>query len=88
MVVNNNGTDVASNAMLNSQQERQVEWHSIAPGKPMLNGFVGSFNGRRGDEGLNDHLFANLRHVRRLIAAWRDDQNHNRPHTSLDGLTP
>ncbi len=22
-----------------------------------------------------------------LISAWRDDYNHHRPHTSLDGLT-
>jgi putative transposase len=23
-----------------------------------------------------------------MIEAWRDDYNHHRPHTSLDGLTP
>ena len=40
------------------------------------------------DECLNEHLFANLRHARELIAEWRDDYNHHRPHTSLDGLTP
>jgi putative transposase len=27
-------------------------------------------------------------HARQLIAAWRDEYNHHRPHTSLDGLTP
>jgi hypothetical protein len=39
----------------------------------MQNGFVDSFNGRLRDECLNEHLFANLRHARGLIAAWRDD---------------
>ena len=29
-----------------------------------------------------------LRHACHLISAWRDDYNHHRPHTSLDGLTP
>ena len=29
-----------------------------------------------------------LAHARNLIAAWRDDCNHNRPHPSLGGLTP
>ncbi|KHQ50155.1 Integrase [Mameliella alba] len=67
---------------------RSVEWHYIAPGKPMQNGFVESFNGRLRDECLNEHLFANLRHARELISAWREDYNHHRPHTSLDGLTP
>ena len=88
MVVSDNGTELTSNAMLRWQQERQVEWHYIAPGKPMQNGLVESFNGRLRDECLNEHLFANLRHARHLIATWRDDYNHHRPHSSLDGLTP
>ena len=48
-----------TNAILAWQQERGVEWHYIAPGKPMQNGFVESFNGRLRDECLNEHLFAN-----------------------------
>jgi len=40
------GTELTSNAILKWQEERQVEWHYIAPGKPMQNGFVESFNGR------------------------------------------
>ena len=40
------------------------------------------------DKCLNEHLFPTLRQARHLIAAWRDDYNHHRPHTSLDGLTP
>ena len=88
MVVSDNGTELTSNAMLSWQQERKVEWHYIAPGKPMQNGFVESFNGRLRDECLNEHLFETLRHARNLIAAWRDDYNHHRPHSSLNGLTP
>ncbi len=88
MVVSDNGTELTSNAILQWQEDRQVEWHYIAPGKPMQNGFVESFNGRLRDECLNEHLFANLRHARHLSAAWRDDYNHHRPHSSLDGLTP
>ena len=49
---------------------------------------VSSFNGRLRDECLNEHLFATLRHASHLIAAWRDDYNYHRPHSSLDGLTP
>ena len=82
------GTELTSNAILKWQEDRKVEWRYIAPGKPMQNGFVESFNGRLRDECLNEHLFTNLRHARELISAWRDDYNHHRPHTSLDGLTP
>ena len=61
MIVSDNGTEFTSNAILAWQEERGVEWHYIAPGKPMQNGFVESFNGRLRDECLNEHLFANLK---------------------------
>lgn len=88
MVVSDNGTELTSNAILKWQEDRKVEWHYIAPGKPMQNGFVESFNGRLRDECLNEHLFDSLHHARHLIGAWRDDYNHTRPHSSLGGLTP
>jgi putative transposase len=81
------GTELTSNAILKWQEDRQVEWHYIVPGKPMQNGFVESFNGRMRDELLNKHLFDRLRHARYLVAAWREDFNHHRPHSSLAGLT-
>ena len=67
MIVSDNGTELTSNAVLASQQERAVEWHYIAPGKPMQNGFIESFSGRLRDECLNEHLFANLREAQRII---------------------
>lgn len=88
MVVSDNGTELTSNAILAWQQNRSVEWHYIAPGKPMQNGFVESFNGRLRDECLNEHLFHSYRHAREIIEAWRIDYNLLRPHTSLGGLTP
>ena len=87
-MVSDNGTELTSNTMLKWQQERGVEWHYIAPGKPMQNGFVESFNWRLRDECLNEHLFTSYRHAREIIEDWRTDYNLNRPHTSLDGLTP
>ena len=87
-IVSDNGTELTSRAVLRWCQQTDVEWHYIAPGKPMQNGFVESFNGRLRDECLNEHMFSSLRHARQLIAAWRDDYNHHRPHSSLDGLTP
>jgi putative transposase len=88
MIVSDNGTELTSNAVLSWQQEHSVEWHYIAPGKPMQNGFVESFNGRLRDECLNEHLFTNLNEARNIIEEWRIDYNTNRPHTSLNGLTP
>ena len=88
MIVSDNGTELTSNAILAWQEDRRVEWHYIAPGKPMQNGFVESFNGRLRDECLNERLFNSYRQARDSIEEWRIDYNVNRPHTSLDGLTP
>ena len=68
--------------------DNAVEWHYIAPGKPMQNGFVESLNGRLRDECLNEYLFRTLPAARQIIGDWRIDYNHTRPHTSLGGLTP
>jgi transposase InsO family protein len=60
----------------------------IAPGKPMQNGFVESFNGRMRDEFLNETLFRNLAHARELLAVWTTDYNTQRPHSALGYQTP
>ena len=88
MIVSDNGTELTSNAILKWCAEHKVEWHYIAPGKPMQNGFVESFNGRMRDEFLNETLFRNLAHARDLIAAWVNDYNTARPHSALGYQTP
>ena len=56
MIVSDNGTEFTCNAMLAWCKDMNVNWHFIAPGKPMQNGFVESFNGRMRDELLNDFV--------------------------------
>ncbi|HCJ23172.1 MAG TPA: IS3 family transposase [Erythrobacter sp.] len=88
MIVSDNGTELTSNAVLAWCGEMGVEWHYIAPGKPMQNGFCESFNGRMRDELLNGTLFLSMAHARVEIAAWVDDYNRERPHSSLGYETP
>ena len=82
------GTELTSLAILRWAQDRQIEWHYIAPGKPQQNGFVESFNGRLRDECLNEEVFATLTEARAVIERWRVDYNTARPHGSLGQLTP
>jgi putative transposase len=88
MIVSDNGTELTSLAILRWTQDRPVEWHYIAPGKPQQNGYVESFNGRLRDECLNETLFVSLGHARSVLRLWRDDYNHVRPHSGIGGLTP
>lgn len=82
------GTELTSNAVLRWCSEHKVEWHYIAPGKPMQNGFVESFNGRMRDELLNETISRNLAHARVMVAAWADDYNTAHPHSALGYQTP
>jgi putative transposase len=88
MIVSDNGTEFTSNAILGWAKEHRVEWHYIAPGKPMQNGYIESFNGRMRDELLNESLFMDLDQARQLIGAWITDYNTARPHSSLGYKTP
>ena len=87
IIVSDNGTELTSVAVLRWVPGR-VTWHYIEPGKPVQNAYIESFNSRLRDECLNEHAFLNLAEARELIASWRLDYNHVRPHSSLGALTP
>lgn len=88
MIVSDNGTELTSNAVLKWAQDHCMQWHYIAPGRPMQNGFVESFNGRMRDELLNETVFTSMAQARAVIAAWGADYNTARPHSALGYQTP
>ncbi|VXC80406.1 hypothetical protein SPHINGO8AM_230008 [Sphingomonas sp. 8AM] len=45
----------------------KIEWHYIAPGRPMQTGYVECFSSRMRDELLNETLFRSLAHARTVI---------------------
>lgn len=88
MIRSDNGTEFTSHAIVQWAHEKKVPWNYIQPGKPQQNGYIESFNGRLRDECLNENVFSDLNHSRKVIETWRIDYNTNRPHTSLNGRTP
>jgi putative transposase len=88
MVVSDNGSELTSNAILAWADQSRVAWHYIAPGKPMQNAFIESFNGRLRDELLNETLFSSLAQTRVALGCWRADYNDTRPHSQLGWRTP
>jgi putative transposase len=87
-IVSDNGTELTSNAILQWADDHKVNWHYIAPGKPVQNAFVESFIGRLRDELLNETLFRSLAHTRAVLDAWRADYNTDRPHSRLGWMSP
>jgi putative transposase len=87
-IVSDNGTEFTCNAMLTWCKDNAIDWHFIAPGKPIQNAFVESFNGRMRDEFLNETLFFGLDDARNRLAEWVADYNGERPHSSLKYQTP
>lgn len=80
--------EFTSDAILKWAEDTRVEWHYIAPGKPMQNGFIESFNGRLRDEHLNETPFSSLARAHISLATWRNDYNTNRYHSGLGWQTP
>lgn len=83
-----NGPEFAGDAMDAWAYERGVRLDFIQPGKPNQNAYIESFNGRFREECLNDNQFKTLIEAQVVIEAWRKDYCEERPHSSLDGLTP
>jgi transposase InsO family protein len=83
-----NGPEFIAAAIRRWLSQVDVQALYIEPGSPWENGFAESFHGRVRDEFLAIEIFDNLRAARELTAAWKEDYNHHRPHSSLGYQTP
>jgi putative transposase len=83
-----NGPEFTSRYFLAWCLERKIEVVHIEPGKPVQNAHVESFHGKLREECLNASWFQNLFEARRKIAAWREEYNQERPHSSLGYVAP
>lgn len=83
-----NGTEFTSKAMFFWSKETGTKLNFIQPGKPTQNAFVESLNGKFRDNCLNQHWFRTIEEARFEIDQWRYHYNHERPHSSLNYLTP
>lgn len=83
-----NGPEFAGKVLDEWAYRNGVKLDFIRPGKPVENAFIESFNGRFRDECLNENQFVSLQDAKTKIESWRMDYNTERPHSSLNGLTP
>ena len=83
-----NGPEFVSHALLAWIVSEGIRTGLIEPGKPWQNGTCESFSGRFRDECLSVEWFRSREEARVLIEKWRKHYNEDRPHSSLDNMTP
>jgi putative transposase len=88
VITTDNGPEFTSKVFTSWAYEKGIRIFFIRPGKPMENAFVESFQGKLRDECLNLNWFNSLTDAQKRIESWRLEYNTERPHSSLDDLSP
>ena len=83
-----NGPEFISIALADWAEQHGIELEFIKLGTPIQNSYVERFNRTYRDEILNMYVFRNLTEVRELTESWMTEYNDERPHDSLEDLTP
>jgi putative transposase len=83
-----NGPEFTSGMFQSWASERKIKVEYTRPGKPTDNAFIESFNGKLRDECLNMQRFLNVKNASEIIEAWRISYIQERPHSSLNKMTP
>lgn len=88
MIRSDNGPEFIAHAIQQWLSIAGVKTLYIAPGSPWENGFVESFHSRLRDELLECELFVSVKEAQGISELWREEYNHERPHSSLGYKTP
>jgi putative transposase len=76
------GPEVTGQACTAWAGQRGMTLPCMAPGKPVQHADIERCNGKFRDEGCNEQWFLRLAEARQTIAAWRQDDSTNRPHSA------
>lgn len=83
-----NGPEFISLALAEWAEQHAVKLEFIQPGKPTQNAFIERFNRTYRTEIFDFYLFRTLNEVREITERWVSEYNCERPHESLNNMTP
>jgi putative transposase len=83
-----NGPEFTAEALSAWCQKQNIELVFIQPGRPMQNAYIERFNGSYRRELLDSYIFDSLKEVQIMTREWMDVYNYERPHDSLNHLSP
>jgi len=87
-IKSDNGPEFVAKEIQGWLKKAKVKTRYIDPGSPWQNGHNESFNGVFRDGCLDRWLFYSVQEARRVINAWLDEYNIERPHGALAGVPP
>lgn len=83
-----NGPEFVSQPFVEWCEKNNITLHFIDPGKPVQNAYIESFNGKFRQEFLSRNKFDSISALQNNIRNWTKFYNEERPHSSLDYMTP
>lgn len=87
-IIVDNGSEFANRLFVDWCMQNNIELHFIDPGKPVQNAYIESFNGKFRNEFLAQNKFKSIISVAEGLIKWIAYYNNERPHSSLDYMTP
>ena len=83
-----NGPEFISKVFQEWCKGNEINVIYIQPGHPIQNSIIERFNGSYRRAVLDAYIFRTIQDVRLLTDEWMKDYNENRPHESLNNMTP
>ena len=83
-----NGPEFAGRMLDQWAYFQGVQLDFSRPATPTDNAYIEAFNARLRQECLNASWFWSVPDARARLAAWKEDDNTQRPHSALGNLTP
>ena len=83
-----NGSEFCSFIFTQWAEKNNIFIDYIKPGCPYQNAYIERFNRTYRQEVLDLYIFSSLEEVRNITDKWVDTYNAERPHDSLNDLTP
>ncbi len=83
-----NGVEFRSVAFTSWCFKHRIVIRYIQPGKPTQNAYIERFNRSYRSEVLDAYVFDSIKQVKNLTFDWIQHYNYQRPHESLNQLTP
>ena len=83
-----NGSEFTSNVFVDWAKAHDIKIDYIQPGCPYQNAYIERFNRTYREEILDCYLFNNLNEVIQITDDWIEIYNNERPHNSLNDMTP